>query len=97
MEQRGYGNASALVRQALSNELGKHERDSADGEQRIAAALEGLHRDHAREIRSQQAVLAVLETLVKTFLTRVPEPPIATAQNSPSHGLAMQHRDRSRP
>jgi len=75
MEQRGYGTASALVREALLHELGQREQGDHDRESRIVAALEQLHRDNASIVRAQKAALAVLETFVKTFLTCIPEPP----------------------
>ena len=37
--------------------------------------MERLSRDISRANRGQQALFAVVDTLVKTFLTCVPEPP----------------------
>jgi Arc/MetJ-type ribon-helix-helix transcriptional regulator len=71
----GYATASALVREALSKELGSRDGAGKDAEERLAATLERLSRDILRCIRGQQALFAVVDTLAKTFLTCVPEPP----------------------
>ena len=75
MERRGYATASAFIRETLSREFDKHGDAASDAEQRLAATLERLSRDIARAIRGQQALFAVVDTLAKTFLTCVPEPP----------------------
>ena len=46
-----------------------------DTEERVAATLERVLRDVARVTRGQQALFAIVDTLVKTFLTCVPDPP----------------------
>jgi hypothetical protein len=66
---------SALVRQAIHSELAGRGTEATASEQRVAATLERVLRDVARVARGQQALLAVVDTLVKTFLTCVPEPP----------------------
>jgi hypothetical protein len=66
---------SALVRQAIRNELAGRGPAAADVEERMAATLERVLRDVARIARGQQALFAVVDTLVKTFLTCVPDPP----------------------
>jgi Arc/MetJ-type ribon-helix-helix transcriptional regulator len=75
VSHRGYPTASALIREALWKELGDRDEAKKDAEQRLAATLERLDRDIARSLRGQQALFAVVDTLVKTFLTCVPEPP----------------------
>src|SRR5215471_17706192 len=66
---------SALVRQAIHNELSGRNTAAKDSEERVAATLERVLRDVARVTRGQQALFAVIDTLVKTFLTCVPDPP----------------------
>jgi hypothetical protein len=66
---------SALVRQAIHNELSGRNTATKDSEERVAATLERVMRDVARVARGQQALFAVIDTLVKTFLTCVPDPP----------------------
>lgn len=74
-KERGYLSPTAFVRAAIRNELSGRESEVTDAEQRIAATLERLSRDVFRTQRGQQALFAVVDTLVKTFLTCVPEPP----------------------
>jgi Arc/MetJ-type ribon-helix-helix transcriptional regulator len=74
-KERGYLSPSAFVRTALRNELTGRESELTEAEQRIAATLERLTRDVFRIHRGQQALFAVVDTFVKTFLTCIPEPP----------------------
>jgi hypothetical protein len=64
-----------LIREAIWKEFGEREEAGSDAEQRMAATMERLERDIGRSVRNQQALFAVVDTLVKTFLTCVPEPP----------------------
>jgi hypothetical protein len=66
---------SAFVRQAIHNELAGRGVAATDAEERVAATLERVLRDVARVARAQQALIAIVDTLVKTFLTCVPDPP----------------------
>src|SRR5712664_3302674 len=75
VKRRGYANTSALIREAIWKEFGEREEAGSDAEQRMAATMERLERDIGRSVRGQQALFAVVDTLVKTFLTCVPEPP----------------------
>lgn len=74
-KERGYLSPSALIRASIRNELTGRESEVGEAEQRIAATLERLSRDLFRTYRGQQALFAVVDTLVKTFLTCIPEPP----------------------
>ena len=74
-KERGYLSPTAFIRAAIRNELTGRENELTESEQRIAATLERLSRDIFRTNRGQQALFAVVDTLVKTFLTCVPEPP----------------------
>ena len=73
--ERGYLSPTAFIRAAIRSELTGRDSELADSEQRTAGTLERLSRDVFRTNRGQQALFAVLDTLVKTFLTCVPEPP----------------------
>ena len=75
VKRRGYATTSALIREAIWKELGGREESGSDAELRMAATMERLERDIGRSVRGQQALFAVVDTLVKTFLTCVPEPP----------------------
>jgi Arc/MetJ-type ribon-helix-helix transcriptional regulator len=74
-KERGYLSPTAFMRAAIRNELKGREGEFTEAEQRIASALERESRDIFRVYRGQQALFAVIDTLVKTFLTCVPEPP----------------------
>lgn len=74
-KERGYLNSTAFIRAAVRNELNGKENEATVFEESIAATLERTSQDIIRSNRSVQALFAVLDTLVKTFLTCVPEPP----------------------
>ena len=74
-KDRGYLTPTAFIRAAIRNELNGRESELTEAEQRIAATLERESRDIFRVYRGQQALFAVIDTFVKTFLTCVPEPP----------------------
>lgn len=74
VETRGYESPSALIRAAIRNELnGRPELTEA--EERITGGFERMSRDIVRLARGQQALFALVDTLAKTILTCVPEPP----------------------
>ena len=74
--ERGFPNLSALVRASLEALVrGKHTNGAEDVERRVAATLDRLGRDLFRMSRAQQAHFAVTDTLIKTLLTCLPEPP----------------------
>ncbi len=71
----GFSNPSAFIRAAIQRELAGRESEVEAAEERIASGLDRL----AREIRSvklaQQALFAFVDSLVKTLLTCISEPP----------------------
>jgi Arc/MetJ-type ribon-helix-helix transcriptional regulator len=71
----GFSNPSAFIRAAIQRELAGRENEMDAAEERIAASLDRL----GREIRSvklaQQALFAFVDSLVKTLLTCIAEPP----------------------
>lgn len=73
--ERGFSNPSAFIRAAIERELAGRESGIDAAEERIAASLDRV----AREIRAvrlgQQALFAFVDTLVKTLLTCLAEPP----------------------
>lgn len=73
-KERGFLSPSAFIREAIRNEITGRDGDLTEAEQRLAATMERLSRDVSRGNRGQQALFAVVDTLVKTFLTCVPEP-----------------------
>jgi hypothetical protein len=72
---RGFASWSAFVRYAVDQELTGREDDLTSAEKRLAGSMEAVRRDLFRVMRVQQALFAYVDTLAKTFLTCVPEPP----------------------
>jgi hypothetical protein len=74
-KQGGFSNPSAFIRAAIERELAGRESGVDATEERIAATLDRV----VREIRSmklaQQALFAFVDSLVKTRLTCLAEPP----------------------
>jgi Arc/MetJ-type ribon-helix-helix transcriptional regulator len=74
VKTRGYESPSALIRAAIHNELNGRP-ELTETEERIAGGFERMSREMVRLARGQQALFALLDTLAKTVLTCVPEPP----------------------
>jgi Arc/MetJ-type ribon-helix-helix transcriptional regulator len=77
VEQGGFSSPTAFIRYAVGQQLtARVERGGDSGtEERLAANLEQLRREVVRLARAQQALFAYLDTLGKTILTCMPEPP----------------------
>jgi Arc/MetJ-type ribon-helix-helix transcriptional regulator len=73
--QRGFASSSAFIRYAVEQELSGRQDGLTGAEERLAASIEQVRRDQFRAMRAQQALFAYLDTLTKTILTCVPEPP----------------------
>jgi len=82
----GFSNPSAFIRAAIQRELAGRESEVEAAEDRIAASLDRL----GREIRSiklaQQALFAFVDSLVKTLLTCIAEPPSDTREQAVAQG-----------
>jgi Arc/MetJ-type ribon-helix-helix transcriptional regulator len=75
VRQRGFDSPSAFIRYAIEQELSGRQDGLTGAEERLAASIEQVRRDMLRLMRVQQALFAYLDTLAKTILTCVPEPP----------------------
>ena len=74
--ERGFANPTLFLRASLEALVREKNVDGdRDLEQRLAATLERIGRDLFRVQRAQQAHFAVTDTLIKTLLTCLPEPP----------------------
>jgi hypothetical protein len=73
--QRGFASPTAFIRFAIEQELTGREDDLTGAEKRLSGSMEAVRRDLFRVMRVQQALFAYLDTLAKTFLTCVSEPP----------------------
>ena len=96
---KGYSSPSAFVRAAIRSEISER-NELSDAEQRIASSFDRVCRDVFRVGRGQQAVFALLDTLTKTLLTCIPEPPAdarpqAIARAKERYNLLMKTAGRS--
>jgi Arc/MetJ-type ribon-helix-helix transcriptional regulator len=71
----GFSNPSAFIRAAIERELAGRESGVDAAEERIAASLDRLAREIRRVKLGQQALFAFVDSLVKTLLTCIAEPP----------------------
>ncbi len=72
---RGFASMSAFIRYAINQEVAAREDGLTGAEERLAASIEQVRRDQYRLMRMHQALFAYVDTLTKTLLTCVPEPP----------------------
>lgn len=71
----GFASPTAFIRYAVQQQLSAR-RSQGDGvEDRLGANLKQLRRELMRLSRAEQALFAYLDTLGKTILTCIPEPP----------------------
>ena len=73
--ERNFSSPTAFVRYAVEQELTGRQDALSGAEDRLAASIEQVRKDLYRLMRAQQALFAYLDTLAKTILTCVPEPP----------------------
>ena len=97
---RGFASASAFIRHAVKQELGGREEGLTGAEERLAASVEQVRKELFRLARVQQALFAYVDTLAKTFLTCVPEPPAeakpqAVAQAKERHDRLLKSAGRA--
>jgi Arc/MetJ-type ribon-helix-helix transcriptional regulator len=71
----GFSNPSAFMRAAIERELAGRESGVDAAEERIATTLDRIAREIRGIKRGQQALFAFTDTLVKTLLTCLAEPP----------------------
>ena len=74
-ERGGFASPTAFIRYAVQQQLSAGVPQGDGAEERISANLEQLRREVVRQSRAQQALFAYLDTLGKTILTCMPEPP----------------------
>jgi Arc/MetJ-type ribon-helix-helix transcriptional regulator len=85
-KQGGFSNPSSFIRAAIERELAGRENGVDAAEERIAATLDRI----VCEIRSvklaQQALFAFVDSLVKTLLTCLVEPPADVYEQAVARG-----------
>jgi Arc/MetJ-type ribon-helix-helix transcriptional regulator len=74
-QERGFESMSAFIRYAIDQELADRQDGLTGAEERLAASIEQIRKDQYRLMRMHQALFAYVDTLAKTLLTCVPEPP----------------------
>lgn len=72
---RGFSSATTFIRYAVEQELAARQEGLTGTEERLAGSVEQVRRELFRLGRAQQALFAYLDTLAKTLLTCLPEPP----------------------
>jgi hypothetical protein len=75
LKQRGMASASAFIRYAVEQELAGRQEDLTGTEERLVGSIEQVRREQFRLMRMHQALFAYVDTLTKTLLTCMPEPP----------------------
>jgi len=73
--ERDFSSATAFIRYAVEQEISGRQDGFTGAEERLAASIEQVRKDLYRLMRVQQALFAYVDTLAKTILTCVPEPP----------------------
>src|ERR1700729_897495 len=91
-KQGGFSNPSAFIRAAIERELAGRESGVDAAEERIAASLDrGM--GEVRGVRlGQQALFAFVDSLAKTLLTCLPEPPTDAYEQAIARGKFRYHR-----
>ncbi len=74
-KQRGFDSPSSFIRYAVEQEISGRQDGLTGAEERLAASIEQVRKDLYRLVRVQQALFAYVDTLAKTILTCMPEPP----------------------
>ena len=74
-DRRGFASPTAFIRYAIEQELSGRQDNLTGAEERLVASIEQVRREQFRLMRMQQALFAYMDTLTKTLLTCVPEPP----------------------
>jgi hypothetical protein len=89
---RGFASPSAFIRTAVERELKHQESNLDETELRVTASLDRV----ARELRGvrlgHQALFAFVDSLAKTLLTCVPEPPPDGYNQAVARGKARYDR-----
>jgi hypothetical protein len=73
--ERGFASPTAFIRHAVNQELTGRKEALTGAEERLVASIQQIRGDQFRLMRMHQALFAYIDTLTKTFLTCVPEPP----------------------
>ena len=85
-KQGGFSNPSAFIRAAIERELAGRESGVDAAEERIAASLDRVMREIRGVRLGQHALFAFIDSLVKTLLTCLAEPPTEAYEQAIARG-----------
>ena len=88
----GFLSPSAFIRAAIERELAGRESGVDAAEERLAASLDRLSREIHGVRLGQQALFAFVDSLVKTLLTCIAEPPDDAYAQAVARGKARYDR-----
>ena len=88
----GFSSPSAFIRAAIERELAGRESGVDAAEERLAASLGRLSREIHGVRLGQQALFAFVDSLVKTLLTCIAEPPSDAYAQAVARGKARYDR-----
>jgi len=89
---RGFSNASAYIRAALERDIAGPEAALDSAELRLSSTLDRLQKSINRLSNGQQALIAMVDGLVKILLTAIPEPPASEHVQAISRGKLRHQR-----
>ena len=88
----GFSSPTAFMRAAIERELAGRESGVDAAEERIAASLDRVTREIRGIKLGQQALFAFVDSLVKTLLTCIAEPPREAYDQAVARGKARYDR-----
>ena len=91
-KQGGFSNPSAFIRAAIERELVGRESGVDAAEERIAASLDRVGREIRGVRLGQQALFAFVDSLTKTLLTCLAEPPREVYEQAVARGKLRYDR-----
>jgi len=89
---RGFSSETAFIRYAIRQEVSARQEDLVGAEERLAASIEQARKEIYRLRREHQALFAYVDTLAKTLLTCVPEPPADARPQAVARARERHHR-----
>lgn len=91
-KQGGFSNPSAFIRAAIERELAGRESGVDAAEERIAASLDRIGREIRGVRLGQQALFTFVDSLTKTLLTCLAEPPREVYEQAVARGKMRYDR-----
>jgi hypothetical protein len=89
---RGFSSETAFIRYAVGQEVSARQDEFVGAEERLAATIEQARKEIYRLRREHQALFAYVDTLAKTLLTCLAEPPADAKQQAIARAKERHHR-----